>query len=63
MTALTYASDVIDLDTPEGIIAHLKTLSDENLQAISVRPLDQFNIVFVVAAGLELDLREALRNG
>jgi hypothetical protein len=54
------AGKVIDLDTPEGVCEHVKTLPSENLREIAARPLvigPVSNITLVMAAAMELVLR------
>lgn len=50
---------IIDLNTPEGCVAYMRTLPIENLQAIAARQIDQFNYLLVCAADGELILRGA----
>lgn len=58
----TQQPDTIDLNTPEGIVAHLATLPTENLRRIAAREVfygPVSNVVLVCAAECELILRDA----
>lgn len=54
----------IDLNTPEGIVAHMATLPTENLRRIAAREVylspTGGNVGLVFAAECELILREAM---
>ena len=49
---------VIDMNTTEGLVAHLSTLPDANLTAIAARPVwNEDSARMVLAAGMVLDAR------
>lgn len=58
MSTTTGRLEVIDLNTPEGIIAHFKTLPSANLHNIAARPCyDAASTVMVMTAAMELAFR------
>lgn len=50
---------IIDMTTTDGLVAHLQTLPDENLQRISEGPIwNEESAKIVLAAGMILDARK-----
>ena len=49
----------IDLNTSEGIAAHIKTFTDDQLRTLAAAPTTIANVVFQAAADGELIVRGA----